>query len=230
MRNILILFMLCGLAGLMGCASAPSTPAEQETESPAITLIRKLLPESPQQKRQKLMERLASSDADQRREGVLMLGDKESSQWDVTPRILSIMAQGDPNPQVRTAAVGVLSQLDRPEELMTTLAATARDDSPQVRRETLRALTHLDNPEVSAILRERLKKDPEATLRSEAAKQLKRFSQEEVVPALITALSDTEFSVLYEARHSLIAITGEDFGYDAGAWRDYRKGLSPAEL
>lgn len=227
MRNLLILFMLCGLIGLTGCATPPSSSAEEETESPIISSIRKLLPESPQQRRRKLMERLANPDADQRREGVLMLGEKEPSQWDVTPRILSIMAQGDPNPQVRATAVSVLGQLDRPEEMIATLTATARDDSPEVRRETLRALADQDNPKISAILLERLQKDHESSLRSEAARQLARFPQNDVINALIAALADEEFSVTYEARHSLATITGEDFGYDPGAWRGYIKTRSP---
>ena len=226
MRNLLLIIMLSAFGAVAGCATTPSTPAEQKNESPVIAMIRKIMPESPQAKRKKLMDRLASSDADQRREGVLMLADKEPAQWDVTPRILSIMAQGDPNPQVRTAAVNVLAQLDRPEELMTTLSATSRDESPQVRMETLRVLADQNNTEASAILLERLQKDPDASIRSEAAQQLSRFPQNNVISALISALSDDEFAVTYEARHSLKTITGEDFNYDAGAWRNYLKSCS----
>ena len=62
MRKTLSLIMLLALISLAGCASSPSTPAAEEEESPVIALIRKLLPESPQVKRQKFMERLSSPD------------------------------------------------------------------------------------------------------------------------------------------------------------------------
>jgi HEAT repeat protein len=202
------------LSGNLGC----QVNDRSEEESPVSTLIRKLLPPSPQQRRQKLLENLSSPDADLRREGVQMLSEGEAAGWEITPKILSIMAQGDPDQQVRAAALGALISGDDEIYLPAALEAAVKDVSPGVRRQCVTALAERDDQSGLDTLIEFLKNDSDKNIRTAAAQALANYRHRKAVSALLEALNDQEFSVSYRARESLQKLTGEDFGYDRQLW------------
>lgn len=208
---------------LAGCQDAPERkPDTSEPEqSPVAVLLKKLLPENAQSRRQKLLDRLSSSDADMRRQGVLMLGEGEATKWEVTPKILSIMAQGDSDAQVRVASVQVLGKSGSQKTVEETLARTAQDTNKFVRQESIEGLVKYRSPVIQQVLLERLAKDSDPAIRSRSALELANYPERVVAKALIEALADEDFSVTYRARGSLNQLTGKDFGYELKSWQDY---------
>ena len=195
-----------------------------DDKNPMILLLEKLKGDSPQEMRRKLLEQLSSPDADLRRQGVIMLGDGEAASWEVTPKILGIMAAGDDNPQVRAAAVGVLAKIDDSEHLISVLEDAAGDADQLVRSEAILALGRRGALDGSSILMERLANDRETSIRIRSAELLKAYPQRKVVRALLAALEDEDFGVVYTARKSLAELTGKDFGYDLAAWQGWMAG------
>lgn len=193
----------------------------ENNDSPMTQLIQKLLPESSATKQQKLLQSLGSPDADHRREGVLMLGTGEPASWDVTLEILALMSKGDPEPQVRAAAVQVHAKLDPGETLSDVLSRAARDPSPLVRRECIEALRDRNDETSLDVLLTLLAEDSEDSLRAEAAAALVNYRYHKAVLALAAALDDDEFAVLYRSRQSLMKLTSKDFEYDRSEWENW---------
>ena len=216
MRSYIIL-IIC-LSGLLVLSLGGCKAATSQSKSPMTALIETLLSDSSGQI-EKLQEQLLSSDADLRREGVLKLGQKKMARKKATPKILRNMAQADPDPQVRAAAVSVLARIDKGQILLTVLQTAARDVSPLVRRECVVPLGIQNDEQAGAILLEMLRTDEEAELRAEAAAALKNYPAPKTIRGLIEGLTDEAFSVNYQCRQSLIKLTGKDFGYDHTAWK-----------
>jgi len=221
-----VLSVLVGiLPVLVAALSGGCQVAHQDDPSPIAAIIQKLLPESSQQKRQKLMAKLGSPDADLRREGVLMLGEGEASGWQATPEILSIMALGDTEPQVRAAAVGVLVRIGEKERLPDVLAKASQDNSALVRLESVAGLSGGGDDSSMNLLLNLLNRDMESEIRSRAAEALGNFPNRRAVQALIAALDDDDFGVIYQAEQSLRKLTGQDFADDAGRWNEWLIGM-----
>jgi HEAT repeat protein len=165
---------------------------------------------------------LGSADADLRREGVLMLGEDQHRDSKAAKEILSIMARGDVDARVRAAAVKALAAIDQNDErLPTVLAITAKEDSALVRKESVLILAGRSDESSMDLLLDRLDKDDERDIRAEAAHALVNCRSERVLRSLIGHVGDEEFSVAYRCRESLCALTGEDFGYEEQAWRQW---------
>ncbi len=195
--------------------------AQPDDPSPLSALIQKLFPESSQQKRQKLMARLGSPDADLRREGVLMLGEGEAAGWKATPEILAIMAIGDTEPQVRAASVGVLFRIGEKERLPDVLAKASQDVSALVRLESVAGLSQGGDDSSRNLLLNLLNRDTESEIRGRAAEALGNYPNRRAVQALIAALDDDDFGVIYHAQQSLRKLTGKDFADDARLWNEW---------
>ena len=66
--------------------------------------------------------------------------------------------------------------------------------------------------------------DKDATTRQVAARYLARLADEDSAKLLISLLGDKTESVKENALESLKAISGKDFGFDAGKWEEWLKG------
>ena len=202
--------------GLAGC-QAPGA----EDQHPIVALLDMILPDTDAERAEKLRERLASPDADLRRQGVQMLAESPAAGWDSTPKILRIMAQGDSDAQVRAHALAVLARIDSDTALLKEAVTTAaKDPSAHVRLESLQVLETRQPQWGCAILTERLAQDTDVNVRGAAARALSHCRQENVLNRLAGSLND-EFVVSYRARQSLQTLTGQDFGYDEQAWRQW---------
>jgi len=213
--TILIICLSGSLVLLLGGCKA----ATSQNKSPMTALIETLLSDSSSQI-EKLQEQLLSSDADLRREGILKLGQKKMARKKATPKILRNMAQNDPNPQVRAAAVSVLARIDKGQTLLIILQKATQDASPLVRRECIVPLGIQNDEQAGVILLEMLRTDEDAELRAEAAAALKNYPAPKTIRGLIEGLTDEAFSVNYQCRQSLIKLTGKDFGYDHTEWKN----------
>ena len=198
---------------LAGCNFNPGPDA-----SPVAKGLAKLLPSGGKSPRQKIFDHCSSTDPDQRRKGVRMLGEGAAPTWPGTPEILNIMAKGDPDALVRAAAVQTLAQIGKAGANVDTLEKTSRDESPLVRQETMRALKGVEEEPAGAILRERLAKDTDSTVRALAAERLREHPGSPTSLALIEAVEDADHAVAFRARESLRALASQDFGYNRQEW------------
>jgi len=219
-KDVLIIIMSIWAVFLLVEGLGCQMPASQE-RSPIVELLAKLMPESPTERRQKLLDNLSSIDADLRRQGVKQLGQAEAATWEATPKILRIMALGDESAQVRTAALAVLGQIADTETLLAVAQKTAQDQHVMVRRETVAVLGQVQSDGSLTILRDRLEEDSDPEVRAAAAGALGAYHDIRAVRALLEGLADDEFAVSYRAQESLHRLTGKDFGYDRSAWESW---------
>jgi hypothetical protein len=172
---------------------------------------------------------------DQRRTGILRLvTDYDFARKEPYTRRYWQIAQGDPDYLVRVAAIRAL---DRSRSAtVTPIATTALDDSnPLLRLEAAKALANIpDAKAIPALIKHmnpiidvraesgRLEAVQESRdVRVACADALRNFPNRDVTTALVDVLRDKDFEVSWQARKSLVLMTGHDFKYDQNVWRDY---------
>ena len=173
--------------------------------------------------------------ADMRRTGILRLvSDYDFARKDPYTRRYWQIAQGDPNVLVRVAAIRALDRSRK--STVTPIAINALEDpNPILRLEAAKALANVpDEKGVPALLKHmnaiidlrgeggRLEQVQESRdVRVACADALRNFPTRDVTTALVDVLRDKDFEVSWQARKSLVLLTGHDFKYDQNAWRDY---------
>ena len=173
--------------------------------------------------------------ADQRRTGMLRLvSDYDFARKDPYTKRYWQIAQGDPDPLVRVAAVRALNRSRQTS--VTPIAIRYMDDTnPLLRLEAAKALANIPEPKaVPALTRHlaaaievmgpagRPESLPETRdVRVACADALRNYPDKDVAKSLVDALNEKEFEVSWQARQSLILMTGHDYRYDQSRWRDY---------
>jgi hypothetical protein len=173
--------------------------------------------------------------ADQRRDGILKLvADYPFARTEPYTKRYWQIAQGDPSTLVRVAAVRALDR-SRQKSAIPIAIRYIDDGNALLRLEAAKALANLpDDRAVSALIRHmgttievrvegnRIEPQPESRdVRVACADALRNFPTKDVARALIDMLREKEFEVSWQARKSLILMTGHDFHYDQAKWRDY---------
>ncbi|MCP4707486.1 MAG: hypothetical protein GY869_02580 [Planctomycetes bacterium] len=208
--------------GLLWLAAGCTITETKTDDNPVAEAILNLLPPSPSEKRIIMVEKISSDDADIRREGVKMLGEGPAPNWTVTRELLALMAQNDPEPQVRVTALDVFAKIDSAEEFADLYRLAAQDQSPLVRMACVRALSQRNDNDTLNLLVDILKNDPEGMIRTEATVLIGNYPTRKSIDTLIQALADDEeFGVRYRSKESLNRITGQDFEYNHQAWRQW---------
>jgi len=125
----------------------------------------------------------------------------------------------DPDPGVRSAAVRALGRHGDPEHVNLIVDALV-DQSKIVRIEAARALQRVHSPDAISPLIEAINIDheSEADVRAAAADALGQYRENIVVQALISTLRDPRLAVNDRVQHSLLTLTGQNFGLDRRAW------------
>ncbi len=172
---------------------------------------------------------------DNRRTGVVML----VSNYDFarkapyTRRYWQI-AQGDPDYLVKSAAVRALNR-SRDRAVKPVAIKLIDDANTIVRLEAAKALANIPDENAIPTLLKHLAGDievrgennrPEALrenrdVRVACADALRNFKNKDVTKALIDVLDEKDFEVAWQARRSLMLMTGRDFRYDQSKWKDY---------
>lgn len=118
-----------------------------------------------------------------------------------------IQALKMPESRVRFNAVETLSMINDPSAIPGLLkVAMNSDEEPRIRSHALRVATRLDPNQVIPAL-EVMVKDPNSTIRNTAAFESRYVHRKEVLPIIISAISDPEQYVSITARDSFWILT-----------------------
>ena len=167
-----------------------------------------------------------SEDADLRREAISHLTDEQYMNEPRIRQYLITAAKDDPAPSVRAAASRAMGASGR-SEFAPHLAEVLSDKNERVRWDAAAALDHVHGDEAVKALRDRLREDASADVRACSARALRHYSNLDVVRSLVYALEDDSFNVQFQARSSLIEITGHRYGYEPEDWRAVASGDQP---
>ncbi|MDD4889755.1 MAG: HEAT repeat domain-containing protein [Phycisphaerae bacterium] len=167
---------------------------------------------------EKIVQMVASTRPDQRREAINWLGSKpENCASDPIVKLLDTIVKSDPDPTVRAAAVRALGRSVNPASVEPLVWAMA-DRNDFVRLDVVRSLSAKRGDNVKRVLLGRMEKDTSPQVRAGAAAALCEYRERRVLEELIAALRDPEFVVAYQAEQSLIKLTGHTCEYDPAAW------------
>src|SRR5436853_542620 len=148
-----------------------------------------------------------------------------------------IRGEGIPREVAASGPVAAVRALDRSRSTsVDPIALKYLDDpNPLLRLEAAKALANIpDEKAVPALLRHlagvfeirgetgRMEAVQETRdVRVACADALRNFHTREVAAALVAVLKEKDFETPWQARKSLILMTGHDFRYDQGKWTDY---------
>lgn len=175
-----------------------------------------------------------SGSADNRRAGINRLLEFKYTRRRPYTTAYELMAQEDADPIVRATALRACNQArDRAATPIFIKALSdgknpGRQDAPGselVRLEAAKGLANLPDPDAAGPL-VKLVSDPTESrdVRIAATDALKYYKTVDVARALSGLVNDRDFSVAWQARRSLVYMTGRDFAYDEAAWLSYFSG------
>ncbi len=135
---------------------------------------------------------------------------------------LYLTGMNDDDSGVRSASVRALGRHGDPEHVNLIIDALG-DDNDNVRLEAARALQRIHSFDAIAPLVDAIKQSNESyvDVRAAAADALGQYRENNVVLALIGAMRDSRLVVNNRVQHSLLILTGQNFGLDRRAWVDW---------
>jgi len=146
------------------------------------------------------------------------------------------IAQSDPDYTVRAMAVRALN-ISRDKTATKIFIAALEDESELVRLEGAKALANVPDPDAVPALLRRLQGRRDTTVdgrplsadegkdvRIAAADALRNYHTLDVARTLVSYLNERDFSVAWQSRQSLVALTGRDLSYSQAAWLQYLSG------
>lgn len=193
------------------------------------------LPKSPQQY---ALIAFSDADPDARRDALTRLAKSKEFNRDWAIKGYVTVALLESNDQTRCIAIRALARTRDPRALETLLQIMNFEQSPPgevrpptaiVRWDAALGLAELAEQGVPPEHAERLrgtllaalKDDPDYHVRAAAARGLGCFAADEVVAALIAAIRDEKFAVVYAAEASLVRLTGVTQRCSAVAWDEW---------
>ncbi|HSZ57406.1 MAG TPA: HEAT repeat domain-containing protein [Tepidisphaeraceae bacterium] len=162
--------------------------------------------------------------ADNRRDGIYKLVGYEFAHRPPYTTRYEQMAQVDPDPTVRAAALRACS-IAGDTHATSVLISGLTDKSEMVRLEAAKGLCNLpDANAVTVLLRVSASSDENRDVRIAATDALKYYRTQEVARGLVNSLNNRDFALAFQARRSLIYMTHKDFEFDQGKWLQYFAG------
>lgn len=159
-----------------------------------------------------------ANDADRRREGILLVSNHAWGREGKYAAYYALLAINDPSPLVRAACVRALGKVNDP-TYVPQLARAMDDASSVVRLDAAVVLADLTGPAAMEPLRKHAMKDESVDVRMACLKALRHYRDPQVTDVLLQCLGESDFGLRYEARQSLIALTGMDKGYEPADWK-----------
>lgn len=170
--------------------------------------------------------------ADNRRIGTFRLNDFPYTRTGPTAKLyITVYAKEatDADFTVRAAALRALNRSRATGYTNLFLPLLDKDEHELVRLEAADALGNIPDAAAIPALINHIdpKSEASVTIRMACVDALRNFKTKQVAAALINALQDTDFGVVWQARQSLALITAQDYRYDRLAWLGY---LSTAKM
>ncbi len=126
----------------------------------------------------------------------------------------------DPIVLLRLHAVKMLGQLNC-DASMAALRSAAKDQNHEIRIAAVRSLGNLPENASILILQDVIGSDTNGDVRLAATQTLGKFSSSQTLRALAMAIDDRDPALQVAAIESLENVTGEKFGNDIFAWKNY---------
>jgi len=173
--------------------------------------------------------------ADNRRTGILTLAaDFEFGRGEPYTKRYWQIAQGDSDSLVRAAAIRALNR-SRDHNGQAIYLKGMDDANPLIRIESAKALANMPDPKAIPLLIKHLAPEydikgeggrPERVgetrdIRLACADALRNFPEKDVAQKLVQVLKEKDFEIAWQARKSLVLMTGHDFRYDTEKWQEY---------
>ena len=205
-----------GLMTLSGCGTFDDVPRG------TTSLLQVLAPQtSPKEAADMATDPYSSEN---RYKGITLLS---SADFGGQPIYIELYQDGldDQDPSVRAASVRAIGRHGDPEHAPLILAAL-EDSDDFVRLEASRALQRVHSEEAIEPLLHHLdeKNEKNVDVRSSVAEALGQYRNTNVVLGLIAALGDPRLAVNNRVEHSLMMLTGQNFGLDQRAWLSWYNG------
>lgn len=203
MKPLAPMTVLC-LIALTGCSPKDITEALPDLTPPKPSQVAR--------------EAFNVYDADLRRRSINLLSASPFGGEDPYVRTYRLLLD-DPDPTVRAAAAKALglhgdaSDVDR-------MIPRLQDEATFVRWEIANSMRQLHNPSAVKPLMDAVTEDDDPDVRMAAAEALGQYRQRRVYNALVGALEDEHYSVVFAANRSLRNMTGETLGSDGVEWID----------
>ena len=208
-----ILTMLLACAPLCGCGQDLGFGGRSAGSDSVLDLF------APPSQEQVIAWAADPVDPDKRQRGMLFLANAPYGGAEAFLRMYEL-ALDDADAGVRAAATRALAFHGAPRHAPMIAQLLVRDPSELVRREAARALQRIHDPAVIPSLADAVdeRREEDADVREFASIALGQYANGRGLQALISALQDRHLRVNAAALGSLRTLTGEDFGYDTGAW------------
>jgi HEAT repeat protein len=140
---------------------------------------------------------------------------------------LARQIQIEPDPFVREIVIETIANFRTP-LAQQVLQAGLHDEESAVRIASCRALGAQADPGTVKNLEKTLRADNDQDVRLAAAEGLGAIKTPDSIQALSIALEDQDPALQFVAVESLKSVSGQDFGGDVRAWRQYAAGQDPA--
>jgi hypothetical protein len=143
----------------------------------------------------------------------------------VIPTLTDIV-QNSTNTILRAEATLTLAEFLAPETIPT-LQLAINDEDADVRVAACRAWGRRGGPEALDALSRTVSNDSDLDVRLAATTELAEFQDQQALQALAVALNDKDPALQHRAVQSLKSVSGQDYGDNVPAWRDFVEGRSP---
>jgi hypothetical protein len=161
---------------------------------------------------------------DERRDGINRLSDRDFGRRQPYTTRYQQLAQLDSDWLVRATAIRALNR-SRDATATPIFIKALADENEVVRVEAAKALSNLPDEKAAPALVAIVTNAGETRdVRICAADALRHYHNLQVARALAAQLSIREFGLAWQARRSLVTLTGQDLRYDEAAWLQYLTG------
>jgi len=153
-------------------------------------------------------------------------GQRSASEQEAYAAELAAQIKQEEDPLIREEIIRTLSAFPTTTSQAVMMAAL-KDFDAGVRIVAIKELSGSGDSEVATQLAAMVQSDADIDVRLAATDALAKFKGPTIMPALALALDDTDPALQHRAIQSLKASSGEDFGNDVSAWRQYARGETP---
>lgn len=161
------------------------------------------------------------TDADKRREGIIMLNNAPFGGVDIYVRLYRDAVVNERDPIAKAAAIQALGRHGEPADALRIVPHLTHEND-QVRWAAARALQRLHNPSAVPDILKSLANDQEnRDVRVALAIALGQYTEDRVFHGLVGALNARELAINEAARQSLETLTGMSFDLIAADWLEW---------